>query len=174
MDIQTMVGNALGLNQAGFINKALDGLSDADLTKCPAAGGSPIGWTLWHQYRVEDGFLSNIAGGKPQTWIEDGWHAKFGMEADPGQMGMGDSAETVAAFKPTVENLKGYGAAVRAKSLDLLKSISADDLDREMPGPGGQQFKIGDMLGILLIDHFHHSGQVCYLRGCITPGWAPM
>ena len=173
MDVQTVVANALGANQSVFIDKALGGLTDADLATCPIAGTNPIGWTLWHQYRVEDGLLSNI-GNKSQTWVEDGWHAKFGMEANPGQMGIGDTAEQVAAFKPSVENLKGYGAAVRAKTLEVLNSLTAEDLDREIPGPGGQPRKVGDMLGILMLDHFHHSGQVCYLRGCITQGWAPM
>jgi hypothetical protein len=31
-----------------------------------------------------------------------------------------------------------------------------------------------DFLGILLIDQFHHSGQIAYLRGYLTgKGWFP-
>lgn len=172
MDAQTLIASALGFNQTVFIDKALDGLTDADLLKTPNDHTNPMGWTLWHQYRVEDAILSNI-GGTNQAWIEGGWHEKFGMEANPGQLGGGDSLEQVKALKPSLANLKGYAGAVREKTLTTLKSITAEDLDRELPGPGGAPRKAGEMLGILMVDHFHHSGQVTYLRGYLTQGWSP-
>ena len=73
--------------------------------------------------------------------------------------------EQVKALQVTGENLKGYGAAVREKTLSCLQSLTPADLDRELPGPGGNTRKVGDMLGILMIDHFHHSGQACYISG---------
>ena len=170
MDVQTVVANALAINSS-FIDNALNGLTDADLLKSPNDQCNPIGWTLWHQYRVEDAILSNI-GGTTQTWIEGGWHDKFGMEANPGQVGGGDSMEQVKALKPTVEALKGYAAAVREKTLSTLKSLSPADLERELPAPGGGTRKAGDFLGILMLDHFHHSGQVCYLRGYLDSNWS--
>ncbi|MGQ4806737.1 hypothetical protein NKDENANG_00072 [Candidatus Entotheonellaceae bacterium PAL068K] len=170
MDIQTVVANALGIN-ANFIQMALDGLSDEDLMKQPNDQCNPIGWTLWHQTRIEDAILSNI-GGKPQAWVDGGWHSKFGMDADPGRSGMGDSMEQVMALKPSVEALKDYMGAVREKTLETLKSLSPEDLERELPAPDGGTRKAGDYLGILMLDHFHHSGQVCYLRGYLTgKGW---
>ena len=172
MDVQTVVANALGLN-ANFIQMALEGLSDADLLTQPNDQCNPIGWTLWHQTRVEDAILSN-AGDRPQAWIDGGWHDKFSMAADVGLMGMGDTMEHVAAFRPTVEALKGYMAAVREKTLEVLKNLSPEDLDRELPTPDGGTRKVGDFLGILMLDNFHHSGQVCYLRGYLTGrGWFP-
>ena len=65
-------------------------------------------------------------------------------------------------------------AAVREKTLAGLKTLSPADLDRELPAPGGGTRKAGDFLGMIMIDHFHHSGQVCYLRGYLTgKGWFP-
>jgi len=170
MDVQTIMANALTLNTNGFINPALQGLSDADLTKRPTEQCNSIGWLLWHQTRVEDGILSNISG-RPQAWVEGKWHEKFGMPANTGN-GAGDSLEQVAAFKPTVANLQGYAAAVREKTLAVLKSLTPADLDRDLPAPGGATRKVGDFLGIVMIDHFHHSGQISYLRGYLTgKGW---
>src|SRR5215510_10935328 len=35
--------------------------------------------------------------------------------------------------------------------------------------------KVGDLLGIVMIDHFQHSGQIAYLRGYLTgKGWFPI
>jgi uncharacterized damage-inducible protein DinB len=95
------------------------------------------------------------------------------MAADTG-VGAGDSLEQVAAFKPTLAHLQGYAAAVREKTLAILQSLSAADLDRELPAPGVGTRKVGDSLGILMVDHFHHSGQIAYLRGYLTgKGWLP-
>jgi uncharacterized damage-inducible protein DinB len=172
MDVPTMVANALNID-GNFINMALDGLSDDDLQKRPTDQTNPIGWTLWHATRVEDAIMSNITE-QPQAWVAAGWHQKFGRDADSGDVGAGHSLEQVMALKPTVDNLRGYGAAVREKTLAGLKTLNPTDLDRELPAPGGGTRKVGDFLGIIMIDHFHHSGQVCYLRGYLTgKGWFP-
>ena len=173
MDLQTIIANALTLNTENFVKGALNGLSDDDLAKQPNDQCNSIGWTLWHQTRVEDGILSNLTG-KPQAWTEGKWHEKFGMDANAG-LGMGDSLETVAAFKPTKDALLGYVDAVREKTLARLKELNPADLDRDFPTPDGGTRKGGDWLGILMIDHFHHSGQIAYIRGYLTgKGWFPM
>ena len=173
MDAAEMVANALSLN-ANFIAKALNELSDEDLQKSPKDECNPIGWTIWHQFRVEDGIISNISG-SDQTWIAGGWHTKFGLDANPRQNGMGDDMEQVMALKPTVDNLKGYSDAVREKTLATLKTLSPADLDRDLPGPDGAPRKVGDWLGVIMLDHFHHSGQVTYLCGYLSSSrWFPL
>jgi len=168
MDAPQIIANALNLN-ANFIEKVLSELSDAELMTCPNDHSNPIGWTLWHQFRVEDNIISTITG-STHTWIEGGWHSKFGLAADPTQVGGGDTMEQVKALQVTGDNLKGYAAAVREKTLSCLQSLTPADLDRELPGPGGSTRKVGDMLGILMIDHFHHSGQACYISGYLKGG----
>src|SRR5438552_18957417 len=104
MDAAAVVTTALTIDMNNFIKGALNGLSDADLAKQPSDQCNSIGWTLWHATRVEDGIIANISS-KPQVWMEGSWHQKFGMEANPANLGIGDSLEQVAAFKPTVANL---------------------------------------------------------------------
>ena len=82
MDATAVVSTALTIDLNNFIKGALNGLSDADLAKRPSDQCNSIGWTLWHATRVEDGIIGNISG-KPQVWIDGGWHQKFGMPADP-------------------------------------------------------------------------------------------
>ncbi|HSX82741.1 MAG TPA: DinB family protein, partial [Candidatus Saccharimonadia bacterium] len=136
MDATAVVSTALTIDLNNFIKGALNGLSDADLAKRPSDQCNSIGWTLWHATRVEDGIIGNISG-KPQVWIEGGWHQKFDMPADPTKSGVGDSLEQVAAFKPTVTNLQGYAEAVREKTLACLNTLTPADLDRDLPPPGG-------------------------------------
>ena len=174
MDATAVVTTALTIDMNGFIKGALNGLSDADLAKQPSAQCNSIGWTLWHGTRVEDGIIANISG-KPQVWVEGGWHQKFGMAADTAKSGVGDSLEQVAAFKPTVANLQGYAEAVREKTLACLNSLTPADLDRDLTPPGGgNPVTVGSRLAVILLDHLHHSGQVCYIRGYLTgKGWFP-
>lgn len=170
MEPLEIVTSALQTN-AGLVDKALEGLSDDDLMQRPNDQCNPIGWTLWHQYRYEDRVISGI-GDHEQVWITGGWHDRFGLPPDPAQLGMGDSLDQVMALRPTLENLRGYAAAVREKTMACLQTITPDNLDRDISAPGGGTRKAGDALGILLLDHFHHSGQVCYLRGYLTgKGW---
>ena len=77
------------------------------------------------------------------------------------------------------EEMENHGASyahrwaiVREKTLACLQSITPAELERELEAPGGATRTAGASLGVLLLDHFHHSGQVCYLRGFITgKGW---
>jgi hypothetical protein len=173
MDLQTVVANTLTINTDNFIHPALQGLSDADLLKRPNDQCNPIGWLLWHQTRVEDAILSLISG-MPQAWVAGKWHAKFDMPANPQDYGAGYSLEQVMALRPTIATLQGYAAAVRENTLAVLKTLPAADLERELPSPAGGTQTVGGFLGILLIDQFHHSGQIAYLRGYLTgKGWFP-
>lgn len=174
MDAAAVVASALSIDMNNFIKGALTGLADADLAQRPSEQCNSIGWTLWHATRVEDGIIANISS-KPQTWIDGGWHQKFGMPADPAKIGIGDTLEQVAAFQCSVATLQGYAEAVREKTLACLQTLSPTDLDRELAPPGGGPArKVGDWLAVILLDHLHHSGQVCYIRGYITgKGWFP-
>ncbi len=79
-------------------------------------------------------------------------------------------------MKFTRENLTGYAKAVRGKTSAALQSLSPSDLDKEIPDLiPGQTIRVGELIGrAIMIDNFHHSGQVCYLRGYYTGhGWLP-
>ena len=172
MDATTLVVNALQVN-AEWIDRALDGLTDDDLMIRPNEQCLPMGWTLWHQYRVEDRLVAAISG-QEQAWIAAGWHAQFGLPADPQQIGQGDTLEQVMTLQPTINALKGYGAAVREQTLACLQGLTPADLDRELPALGGGARSVGDFVGTFIRDHFHHSGQVCYLRTYLKgAGWFP-
>ena len=156
-----------------LVRRALEGLTDADLIKRPSDQDNTIGWLIWHKTRVEDIAFAD-ASDEEQFWISDKWHEKFGMEPNPGQMGFGDSLEQVISLECKKENLLGYADAVRARASSVLKSLSPEDLDKEITATMGQTIKIGDYLGRVAADNIQHGGQICYLRGFITGfGWLP-
>ncbi len=156
----------------GLVKRALKGLDDADLMKRPSDQDNPIGWLMWHKTRVEDCALAAIAC-EEQVWIAEKWHEKFDMAPEPKQIGFGDSLERVMRLKVTKQDVIGYANAVRARTTPVLKSLSAEDLEKEITDIGGGAIKTGEYLGRVASDYHQHCGQICYLRGFITGfGWA--
>jgi predicted dithiol-disulfide oxidoreductase (DUF899 family)/uncharacterized damage-inducible protein DinB len=158
---------------SGIIQQALEGLTDADLAAQPNDQSNSIGWLLWHQARVEDALISGLTG-KPQAWVEGKWHERFGMDADPSNIGTGHNLEQVAGVKPTLKDLKGYSEAVRPNTLAYLGGLNPADLDQEVDTILGDKRRLGDYVGGFFLDTLHHGGQVCYLRGYFKGwGWFP-
>jgi len=151
--------------------RALDGLSPDDLRKQPAGPGSnPIGWLAWHLSRVQDGWMTRIAGGK-QEWEEHGWAAKFGFNGDPPQY-TPDNVHTFDGMN--AELLLGYYKAVRARTDARLDALTSADYDRELPppAPGRPAMTVGAVLALIMGDNLQHIGQIAYLRGLIKgQGW---
>ena len=156
----------------GLVKRALKDLMDEDLMKRPSDQDNPIGWLMWHKARVEDYAMAAVAG-KEQVWISEKWHEKFDMDAEPKQIGFGDSLEQVMNLKFTKGDLIGYANAVRARTLPTLESLSAEDLEKETTDIDGSAIKTAEYLGRVASDYHQHCGQICYLRGFITGfGWA--
>ena len=79
-----------------LVRSAVDGLDAESLAWRPGPEANPIGWLVWHLTRVQDHHISEVAG-IDQAWTTDGWAGRFGMPADPNDIGYGHSSEQVAA-----------------------------------------------------------------------------
>ena len=158
------------------VQKALEGMTDADLRITPDKGNAnPAGWLVWHQARFADMVLSTI-GGTTQAWVEGNWSEKFpGVPSAPKKTGLGDTMEQVMGMSFTKEALTGYLDAALGKAKAVASGLTPADFDQEIAHPFHPErpnSKIGDMLAAIATDFVQHSGQVCYLRGlAIGPGW---
>jgi len=150
----------------GMVDRALDGLDDATLARQPNDQSNSMAWLLWHMNRVVDTFVNTRFQSKPQLWVQDGWHQKFGMGDDSGT-GQGMSPEEVAAWvSPPRDVLLGYYEAVKASARDYLASMTDADLAGSIVAPPTNEPRpVSDMLGILIYDNTVHGGQIAYLRG---------
>ena len=167
-----LIRNVLTSNER-FLERALDGLTDTDLTIHPGEETNPIGWLLWHQTRVEDATIAAILQ-QPQVWVTRDWPAQLGMQADAADLGIGHTLDQVLAFRPRLNALTGYRQAVRDRTLSCLKILTDDDLENEITIAGRGSGKAKDYLTGLTMDHTQHTGQVAYLRGYLSgKGWFP-
>ena len=158
----------------GMVDRALEGLDDATMTRQPTSDCNSIAWLVWHMNRVVDRFINARLQSKPQLWIQEGWHTQFGMGDDPDDFGMGWSPDKVAAWSaPSREVLLGYYEAVKSGAREYLSGIADAELDNTPAPPLNQEPRsAGEMLGIMVFDNVVHGGQIAYLRGYFGgTGW---
>ena len=156
------------------VHGILNGLDASQLTWRPGEQANTIAWLIWHLTRVQDHHLSSLAG-REQAWTSDGWHRKFGKPADPEETGQRYTAEQVAAVRCEPALLLDYFDAVYARSLEYLKSLAPEDLDRELDEPRwNPRPTVGVRLVSVIGDNLQHAGQAAYLRGLVEDRhWFP-
>ena len=156
------------------MERALEGLTPAELAWRPDAESNTIAFIVWHVARVEDRWIQVFAQDIPDAWTKDGWHEKLGLSEDYAFVGL--SVEQLGKFPAiTKENLDGYRHAVQNETQAYLKNLEADGLDF-VPGrtptperPASLErhgsFSIGRMFRQTLAEYNQHLGQVSYIRG---------
>jgi hypothetical protein len=157
-----------------MVDATLEGLDEATLGRCPTDQCNSIAWILWHMNRVVDTFIHTRLRSMPQLWIKDGWHHKFGMAPEPGDRGVGWTAQQVGAWvPPSLQTQLGYNEAVKAAGRAYISSLSAADLEKRMVIPPlAEPRTVADAIGRMTWDNIAHGGQIAYLRGLYRGmGW---
>ncbi|MEV6412180.1 DinB family protein [Kribbella sp. NPDC051718] len=166
MNTSELLLDAFGRIQE-VVHEAVEGLDDKVLATRPEESGNSIGWLVWHLTRIQDDHLAD-AGGYEQTYTVDGWHERLGLPFDAADTGYGHTADDVAAVKLSGEQLLGYYDAVHARSLEYLKSLTDDDLDRIVDKRWNPPVTLGVRLISVLSDDLQHAGQAAYVRGLLS------
>ena len=167
------IATCLGRNWA-MVESALESMDDDMLARAPAAACNPPAWILWHMSRVMDTFIHSRVRNVEQVWVRDGWAGKFDMAPDGGDLGVGWTAEQVAAWPPPVRDIQvGYYLAVKSSIQQYLDEADEDELAREILWPPVQEPRpIAACFGQVMWDYLSHGGQIAYLRGLyLGMGW---
>ncbi|MGC4941915.1 mycothiol transferase [Kribbella sp. DT2] len=165
MNTSAVLLDAFGRIQE-VVHEAAEGLADDVLSTRPDGKGNSIAWLVWHLTRIQDDHLAG-AGGYEQVITADGWHDRLGLPFDPSDTGYGHTPEDVAAVKVSAELLIGYYDAVHARSLEYLKTLADDDLERVVDKHWDPPVTLGVRLNSVLSDDLQHAGQAAYVRGLL-------
>jgi hypothetical protein len=149
------------------VHGAVDGLGDVALSTRPDGVGNSIAWLIWHLTRIQDDHLAD-AGGYEQVYVADGWHERLGLPFDPADTGYGHHSADVAAVKLSAEQLTGYYEAVHARTLEYVKGLTDDELDRIVDRRWNPPVSLGVRLISVISDDLQHVGQAAYVRGLIS------
>ena len=144
--------------------KAVDGLNHDELKWRPGLEANSIGIILFHQARSEDMFLQTRIQEKPQVWESEKWYQKLKMPVN--EIGAHYTVEQLAAFRvPELRDLVAYAEAVRTRTIEYLKGMTADQFDRVINTPRLGDVSIAALFALILVHLAEHAGDISYLRG---------
>lgn len=152
---------------AETLPEIIDGLSVDDLLWRPYDRANSIAWTLWHIARMEDAQIAPLVDAD-EVWAREGWVERFGLPYRPRAMGYGQSAEEVAAFRlEDPKLLTGYYQAVHEVTIELVGSLSEDDLARVIDERWDPPVTLAVRLVSVVDDAAQHIGQAAYVKGLL-------
>ncbi|MFC2035887.1 DinB family protein, partial [Chloroflexota bacterium] len=77
MEIKSVFMKSLDESQE-YLTKALEGLSEEDITWSPNEGNNSIIFILWHVTRVEDIWLNRVLLNRKEIYESEGWQEQLG------------------------------------------------------------------------------------------------
>ena len=161
MDAREMVIASLKQSR-GYLNRALEGLTQEDVTWKPGEHCNSIAFILWHVARVEDYFFTRVLQRKTALYEAVGWMEKLGTPPDSGY---GYTVEQLNSWPvPKLEDLRGYADAVRQSTLAYLEQLTPEKM-LELVRPDRPPDTIGQVLIRISTEIALHMGQIDYLRG---------
>lgn len=166
MNTSELLIDAFGRVQE-VVHEAVDGLDDKTLAGRPDGVGNSIAWLVWHLTRIQDDHLAD-AGGYEQVYTADGWHERLGLPFDAADTGYAHTSDQVAAVQLSADQLTGYYEAVHARTLDYLRLLSDNDLDRIVDKRWNPPVTLGVRLISVIADDLEHGGQAAYIRGFLS------
>ncbi|NQW16189.1 MAG: DinB family protein [Chloroflexi bacterium] len=151
------------------LQRALEGLTPAELHWQPSLNSNHALWLTWHTARVEDMWITRYLGGQDEVWISGRWSEELRLPAIGN--GYGSSTEQIAAFPNLkIDRVLAYFDSVQESSLGVIESLTDDDLDSNYPGrhwrdPEGP--KVSWVLSHMVVEAAEHIGQVAFIRGML-------
>ena len=151
------------LNESwGYLNRALNGLTQEEMTWAPAPHCNSLAFILWHVTRAEDFWVNDVIRRGNIIYQTEGWRERLGTPEDGGT---GYTEEQLRSWPtPKLEDLRGYARAVHKRTLALLDSVTPEELP-EIPRPEHPKETVGTILAHLITEIALHVGQIDYLRG---------
>ncbi len=149
-----------------WMERYLDGLSQAEIEFRPDDQSHSIGFILWHYGRALDMWVQSLAKQESQLY-ENGWALRLGFQPEPMNVGFGYTVEDLANWKcPDKSLLLEYANDSRNNLLGFLSLHDDGSLaETTMTNRRGETMAIGDMFRMLIWEVNQHGGQAGYLRG---------
>ncbi len=120
-----------------------------------------VGSIFAHMVFTEDGIISGARGAKP-IFEASGWAKRIGIESP----GLRQSAEWAATAKLELSVFQEFAKEVFEATEQYVASLTASDMDREIPGLGGRPVKLAMMVATVGTIHIcEHTGEIAAIKG---------
>lgn len=166
MEARDVLADAFGRILDDF-ERAVDGLTGDQLGHRVDNRANPIAWLTWHAARVQDDHVAALAG-RAQAWDDAGFHERFALPLDRGDIGYGHTSDQVASVRVDDGGiLLEYLRAVTDRTRAYLVDVDGEELDRVVDRNWDPPVTAGVRLVSVLDDCLQHAGQAAYVRGLI-------
>ena len=150
----------------GVVGRALDGLTDEQLTEQVGPVANSISWLVWHLTRIQDDHVCDVAGIE-QAWTAQGWYERFGLPFPVTDHGYGHTEQQVEQVRVPGELLRAYHDAVYTRTVEYVKTIRDADLDQVVDTNWDPPVTLGVRLVSVVSDNLQHAGQAAYVKGLL-------
>jgi Protein of unknown function (DUF664) len=144
----------------------VEGLSVEQLATRPGPDANPIAWLVWHAARVQDAQVAEVAG-LEQVWTAQQYVDTFDLPIGRDDTGYGHSSEDVGKVRADGDLLTSYLKAVHDQTVQYLREVDAEELDRVVDERWDPPVTLGVRLVSVLDDDAQHVGQAAYVRGLL-------
>ena len=144
-------------------DRVLEGLNQQEIAWRPGSGCNSIGLILFHFLKGEDMFINEILQGNKLLWETEKWYEKLNLPLT--ESGHNYTVDQVNCFPtPLLKDLMAYASAVRANTLNYVKNVKLEELNRKIKLPWGD-FTVAGVISMSVTHAFQHIGEASYLRG---------
>jgi len=155
-----------------LVDNALDGLSEADLTRRVDPDANTIAWLVWHTARMQDGQITvaERALGRAdaeQVWITQGFADRFALGVGDREVGYGMSSDQVAGIVAPADLLRKYHRAVNDHTVVFVGSLGDTDYGRVVDRHWDPPVTLLARLVSVEQDAVQHLGQAAFVRGVL-------
>ncbi|MCU1690145.1 MAG: hypothetical protein JWN61_1912 [Pseudonocardiales bacterium] len=149
-------------------HRAIEGLSEQQLTARIDPEANTIAWLAWHIGRGQDRQLADAAG-IGEVWTGEGFAARFGLPFDDSASGYGQTSDDVAA-------VKGVSAALYLDYIDAVfdaiaayvAGLTPDDLAKVIDDKWDPPVTLAVRLVSMASDGLQHAGQASFIKGSLA------
>lgn len=164
METTDVLADAVERTREG-VRRLCDDLPDDALTWRPAPEANTIAWLVWHTGRVGDAQIADLAD-REEIWTADGWFERLDLPFESSDTGFGHTPEQVGQVRPDSSDLLvDYVDAVVDFSLEYVRTVQAEGLDRIVDHRWDPPVSAGVRLVSIVNDQAQHIGQAAYVRG---------
>ena len=144
-------------------------MGEAELAFRADGEANSIAWLIWHLTRVQDDHICDVAGTE-QAWTAGGWADRFALALDRSATGYGHKPAEVALVRASAGLLSGYHDAVSQATIEFVKGLRGDDMDRVVDRRWDPPVTLVVRLVSVVEDDFQHIGQAGFVRGLVQRG----
>ena len=114
--------------EPSYFDRAMDGLSEADMRARPAKGVNSIVWLLWHMARTEDASVNLVVTSGRQV-LDDTWIRRLGVDCRHIGTGMTDAEVSELTRRADLAAVRAYRSAVARRTREVVGGLPAKAWD---------------------------------------------